>query len=100
MLLDLATSVAAVNALVAKHPLLPAEEIVPSKHGIAVHLHAGFADFEAWREALDIPAEALVLRNGDRNAVLRAEATFNGVPLTLVACSSPVAQVALLKAVA
>ena len=102
MLLDLATAVAAVNALIAKHPLLPAEELVPSKHGIAVHLHGGFADFEAWREALGIPTGEVTLHNRAASAAtMRAETEFAGVPLTLVGYSSPVARpVASLKAVA
>lgn len=100
MLLDLATSVAAVNALIAKHPLLPAEEIVPSKRGIAVHLHSGFADFEAWREGLQIRDDQIIFRNGDENSVLRAEVVFHGVPLTVASYSSPMAaSAAPLKAV-
>lgn len=101
MLLDLATAVAAVNALIAKHPLLPAEELVPSKHGIAVHLHDGFVDFEAWREALAIPAHEVAFRTGAKHSVLRAGVVFHGVPLTVVGYSEPVARpVTLLKAVA
>ncbi|MFF7329739.1 hypothetical protein [Streptomyces sp. NPDC008150] len=100
MLLHLATALAAANALVAKHPLLPAEEIIPSKHGVAVHLHGGFADFEAWREALNIPPQSLYLRCNRTNAVLRAETVFNGVPVSLVGYSSLLPEEPALRAVA
>jgi len=101
MLLDLATSVAAVNILIAKHPLLPATEIVPSSRGIRVHLHNGFTDFEAWREALNIPESSITFRVGELNATLHVDTTFSGVPLTLTAYSSPIAdQRTPLKAVA
>lgn len=102
MLLDLATSVAAVNALIAKHPLLPAEEIVPSKHGVSVHLYGGLGDFEAWREALGIPVEEVQfnIRSGNGTS-MRADTEFAGVTVALVGYSGPVpADAALLKAVA
>ena len=101
MLLNLAASVAAVNALIAKHPLLPAPELVPSAGGVGVHLHSGFADFETWREALDIPTGDVLFNNRPSSSTMRAETEFAGVPLTLVGYSSPVAHpVTPLKAVA
>lgn len=101
MLLDLATSVAAVNALIAKHPLLPAEEIVPSKDGVSVHLHGGLADFEAWREALGIPVEEVAFHVRSGGTTMRADTEFAGVLVALVGYSGPVpADAALLKAVA
>ncbi|MFI6560332.1 hypothetical protein [Streptomyces sp. NPDC050534] len=102
MLLDLATSVAAVNALIAKHPLLPAEEIVPSTAGVSVHLYGGFGDFEAWREALGIPVEevAFYIRT-EGQTTMRADIEFAGVTVALVGYSGPVpADASLLKAVA
>lgn len=101
MLLDLATSVAAVNALIAKHPLLPADEITPSTAGVSVHLHGGLADFEAWREALGIPVEEVAFNVRDGNSVtMRADTEFAGVTVALVAYSSPVPAPVALKAVA
>lgn len=89
MLLDLATAVAAVNALIVTHPLLPADEVTPSAHGVRVHLHGGFGDFEAWREALDIPVEEVWLHGRDTVATMRADAEFAGVTIALVGYSSP-----------
>jgi hypothetical protein len=100
MLLDLATAVAAVNALIAKHPLLPAQEIVPSKDGVSVHLHSGFADFEAWREALAIPTDAVSFHVREGGTTMRAETEFAKVPVSVVGYSGPVAQTAALVAVA
>jgi hypothetical protein len=101
MLLDLATSVAAVNALIAKHPLLPADEIVPSVDGVSVHLHGGLADFEAWREALGIPTEEVSFHVRSSGVTMRADTEFAGVLVALVGYSGPVpADAALLKAVA
>lgn len=101
MLLDLATSVAAVNALIAKHPLLPAQEIVPSANGISVHLHSGFADFEAWREALDIPTGEVTFHvRAENGTTMRAETEFASVAVALVGYSGPVPAAAVLKAVA
>lgn len=101
MLLDLATSVAAVNALIAKHPLLPAEEIVPSKNGVSVHLYGGLGDFEAWREALGIPVEEVAFHIRAEGTSMRADIDFSGVTVALVGYSGPVpADASLLKAVA
>lgn len=100
MLLDLATSVAAVNALIAAHPLLPAEEIVPSASGISVHLHRGLDDFEAWREALEIPTGEVSFHLRDGGTTMRADTTFAGVSVNLVGYSGPLAQPAAIKAVA
>jgi hypothetical protein len=102
MLLDLATSVAAVNALIAKHPLLPADEIVPSTHGVSVHLYGGHADFEAWREALNIPAEEVTFRvRASGGTGMSADAEFSGVTIALLGYGDPLPQTpATLKAVA
>lgn len=101
MLLDLATSVAAVHALIAKHPLLPADEIIPSTAGVSVHLHGGLADFEAWREALHIPVEEVSFHVRAGGTTMRADTEFAGVVVALVGYSGPVpAGQALLKAVA
>lgn len=101
MLLDLATSVAAVTALIAKHPLLPADEITPSANGLRVDLHGGFADFEAWREALGVPTENVTFRNNSGGTTMRTETEFAGLPLTLVGYSDHLPQTAApLKAVA
>ncbi|GHD70499.1 hypothetical protein GCM10010317_077900 [Streptomyces mirabilis] len=102
MLLDLATAVAAVNALIAKHPLLPADEIVPSSSGVSVHLHGGFADFEAWREALGIATDEVSfhVRSGN-GSTMRAETEFASVLVAIVGYSGPVpAPAGVLKAVA
>ena len=95
MLLDLATAVAAVNALIAKHPLLPAQEIVPSTDGISVHLHGGLADFEAWREALGIPTNEVSFHIRESGTTMRADTEFASVPVALVAYSSPIPTTAL-----
>jgi len=101
MLLDLATSVAAVNALIAKHPLLPAEEVVPSKDGVSIHLYGGLADFEAWREALGIPTVEVSFHVRPSGVTMRADTEFAGVLVALVGYSGPVpADAQLLKAVA
>jgi hypothetical protein len=100
MLLDLATSVAAVNALIAKHPLLPADEIVPSTAGVSVHLHGGLADFEAWREALVIGVEEVSFHPRADGTTMRADTEFAGVTVALVAYSSPVPAPVALTAVA
>lgn len=101
MLLDLAASAAAMTALIAKHPLLPARDLVPSVDGIGVHLHDGLGDFEAWREALGIPVDEVVFRVGPHSTVMRADTTFAGVRVTVVGYSSPIAATApALKAVA
>ncbi|MFJ9101378.1 hypothetical protein ACIRJM_23255 [Streptomyces sp. NPDC102405] len=102
MLLDLATSVAAVNALIAKHPLLPAEEIVPSTHGVSVHLYGGHADFEAWREALGIAPEDVAFRvRGNGGTSMSADAEFSGVTIALLGYGDPLPESPMaLKAVA
>lgn len=101
MLLDLATSVAAVNALIAQYPLLPAEEIVPSSAGVSVHLHGGFADFEAWREALNIPVNEVMFAVRDTGTTMRADVEYAGVTVALVGYSGPIpVDAAVLKAVA
>lgn len=89
MLLDLATAVAAVNALIAKHPLLPADEIRPTASGVSVHLHGGFGDFEAWREALAIPTDEVSFHVRSDTTTMRAETEFASVPLALVGYSGP-----------
>jgi hypothetical protein len=103
MLLDTATAVAALNGLIAQHPLLPADDVAISRKGVSVHLHGGFADFEAWREALTIPINdvAFFVRGG--GTTLRADIKFAGVPVALVGYSGPPptpAATAALKAVA
>lgn len=101
MLLDLATSVAAVNALIAKHPLLPADEITPSTAGVSVHLHGGLADFEAWREALGIPIEEVSFHPRPGGTSMRAETEFASVTVALIGYSGPTpAPIEMLKAVA
>ncbi|MER8004829.1 hypothetical protein [Streptomyces sp. NPDC094149] len=101
MLLDLATSVAAVNALIAKHPLLPADEIRPSTAGVSVHLHGGFGDFEAWREALGIPIEEVSFRTNAAGTAMSADVEFAGVTVALLGHSGPMpANPVQLKAVA
>lgn len=102
MLLDLAASVVAVNSLVAKHPMLPAEEIVPSVHGVSVHLYGGFADFEAWREALRIPAHEVefTVRPGGGTS-MGADTEYDGVTVALLGYGDPLPKPpAELKAVA
>jgi len=100
MLLDLANSVAAVNALIATHPMLPAEEIVPSTAGISVHLHGGLADFEAWREALGIPVEEVAFYPRPDGSSMCADVEFAGVTIAILGRSGPVPAPAALKAVA
>lgn len=102
MLLDLATSVAAINALINKHPLLPAEEIVPSRTGLSVHLYGGLAEFEAWREALGIAEQdvAFHVRPGGGTS-MSADADFSGVTIALLGYGDPLPKPpAALKAVA
>lgn len=100
MLLDLATSVAAVNALIAQHPLLPADEIRPSTAGVSVHLHGGFGDFEAWREALNIPVEEVAFRTHAEGTAMAADVEFAGVTVALISHSGPMPTLPALKAVA
>jgi hypothetical protein len=101
MLLDLATAVAAVNALIAKHPLLPADEIVPSSSGVTVHLHGGFADFEAWREALGIATDEVDFHTRAGGTTMRTETEFASVLVAIVGYSSLVpAPAGVFKAVA
>ena len=102
MLLDLATAVAAVNALIAKHPLLPAGRLAvdpDSDQTLTVHLHGGFGDFEAWREALGIDTASVSFASTDLNTTMRAETPFGGARLHLVGYSGRIQQAAA-KAVA
>jgi len=101
MLIDLAASAAAITALIAKHPLLPARDLVPSKTGIKVNLHEGLGDFEAWREALSVPVDDIDFAVSSHNTVLRIDTVFAGVRLEIVGYSDPIAADARpLKAVA
>lgn len=101
MLLDMAASAAAVSALVGKHPLLPAAILAAEEHKVVVHLHGGFADFEAWREALHVPSTDVQFQPRDDGSAMRAETRFAGAAVTLIGYSGPLPQTAAdLKAVA
>lgn len=56
---------------------------------INVTVHGGFADFEVWRSALNIPVGDVRFNNGASNAYLSAVGAFSGATVQLTGFSSP-----------
>ncbi|MGQ4343502.1 hypothetical protein [Streptomyces sp. SAS_275] len=103
MLLDQSDAIAALQVIVAQHPLLPAPvlAITPDRQpGIEVRLHGGLADFEAWREALEIGVDAVAFTMHDNGSSMRGAARVGGARVELIGYSGPVPKVAALQAVA
>lgn len=88
--LTLGDQLAALDALAqitTAFPHLPAanfdaEPIYPTQ--LTISLHHSFTDFEAWRTALGIPAEAVQYRNLTNQMHLKASGPFAGATIELV----------------
>lgn len=68
----------------------PAPYIEVSPHRpstISLTVHGGFADFEVWRSALNIPTEDVRFNNGASNAYLSALGAFSGATVQLTGYS-------------
>ncbi|MEH6374579.1 hypothetical protein V7793_09610 [Streptomyces sp. KLMMK] len=93
---ELAPHIKALAVICARFPHLPAaqvetgivflpEEMVP---GLTINLHGSRADFEAWREALDLDTASLTVAqhfsaNGSLCLLTDAYGAFEGTPIHL-----------------
>ncbi|MGW0553761.1 hypothetical protein ACWDZ6_06095 [Streptomyces sp. NPDC002926] len=90
---DQAEAIRALASLATAFPTLPSDSItigtVVAPHGIhqgiRVHLHTKSADFEAWREALNIAPEQVAHCNATNIQTLTAHAVVGGVAVELIA---------------
>ncbi|MFF2809350.1 hypothetical protein ACFVT2_19645 [Streptomyces sp. NPDC058000] len=101
---DLAAPVQALDVLVAASPDLPAVNVTISRiypDRLELSCHDGFTVFEAWREALAIPPEAVTHDELDKDTrTLEADIDFAGVRLRLIGYSCNHRQIEIHKAVA
>lgn len=87
---DLSAPLAALRMLTVDFPLLPAPTVDVSTlypERLTLTFHDGFAEFEAWREALNIDPASVVHRvqRDGRTGVLDVHTVFSGSEVRLTA---------------
>ncbi|WP_428956139.1 hypothetical protein [Streptomyces sp. cg35] len=83
----MAGAVAALQQLLAHHPLVPAGRIEIGREQITVRLHGGFGDFEYWREALGVDHNDVCLNDYLGGTNLRAVTRVNDITVVLIGFS-------------
>lgn len=95
---DLAAAVAVAQSLATRFPLLPAPHIqisgiAPSE--VTLHLHDGAAQFEAWREALEIDPPEVGYSEAGSAGYLRASLLVGLISVKMIGYCEASREVAL-----